>query len=112
MADPRAGYCEYDVNINWFFTYLDERCLELIQNEIDEIDEYVREQREDNLHLAIQTAAAAYIDYAVFGNKNTRCVFFQDFTPSNYESVWDAMYEAMDRYITRYPDHYTLREIQ
>ena len=110
MKDIRCGPAFVEMNINCFYNHLDERGLELIQTDTDPDK---MKQREESLHLALEEAAQVYIDFAVFGiYRKPEIVLHKQFNPSDYETVWEAMFAVMEQYNEVFPNHFTLREIQ
>jgi len=114
-ADPRAGYCKIDFNIEWFYQYLDERGEELIINRKwgtgIELTESELNDRENCLEKYIERAVDCWISYSVFGNKSKRIILYKEIDLSGYESVYDVMYNTMIDFINKNPDYYTLRMI-
>lgn len=106
--DPRAGYGEFEFNIEWFYQYLDERNEELIVCDCDingnEISQETMEEREEFLEEQIEKAVWSYIVYKIFRFENSRMKL-------DYDNVYDCMYDRALDIMREKPCHYQLRNL-
>ena len=116
-SDPRAGYCKVDFNVEWFYQYLDGRGEELVpvgRNPVTGYEFSVDELafRERCLDKYLEKAVEYWIGYSVFGNKAPRIILYQEYDMSDYDCVWDLLYDVMLEFINKNPDYFTLKQIE
>lgn len=122
--DLRCGQGWFDVNINYFYDYLDEKNQELIVSDTPEVATHnslfttasaVQRQvkyRDEYLNQQIEERVNEFIQYKVFDWERNP-LDEGDVLPSEYsDDIWGYVYYHITLLVYRKPNWYKLRDIQ
>jgi len=105
--DIRVGQGWFEVNVNWFYDYLDGMDEELIVS--DDFCESEVEYHTTELEEEIERRVNEFISWNVFDEERTK-LDKDDLLPSFFpKDIWGYVYHHICLFIRRKPTWYTLR---
>ena len=110
--DIRCGWGFFDLNVNWFYDYLDRIGEELIVK--TDCDGY--SSHNELIEEMIENRANEFIDWVVFHQERKKD-FENDDLPSEWakghkDDIWAYIYYHISRFVKLKPTWYELKEVE